>query len=225
MTADGGAAVVTARLREKGELFAITGKRADDHCYDNSYRAEYTMVGLCTPHNHSPPFNISMEYLACYITRWDSNGGQDLCYSGKRMKGKISCPDKAQNLLPMPSEVVPPPITDKIHLFSVLAAYARLGGNHVSCNSNLGLDPKTNGLLEMPLSRGWAGQNKFDSWNVRLRLPHQSICLSTNPSKHILTASVVCRCVRQTTPGASATCWCWERTEAPSASKIALKNN
>ena len=49
MTAEGGAAVVTARLREKGELFAITGKRADDHCYDNSYRAEYTLVGLFNP--------------------------------------------------------------------------------------------------------------------------------------------------------------------------------
>ena len=40
----GGEAVVTARLREKGELFAVTGKRADAHCYDNSYRAEYRMA-------------------------------------------------------------------------------------------------------------------------------------------------------------------------------------
>ena len=39
-----GQAIVTARLREKGELFAITGKRADAHCYDNSYRAEYHML-------------------------------------------------------------------------------------------------------------------------------------------------------------------------------------
>ena len=39
-----GAAVVVARLREKGELFAVSGKRADQHCYDNSYRAEYRMV-------------------------------------------------------------------------------------------------------------------------------------------------------------------------------------
>ena len=38
-----GQAVVTARLREKGDLYAITGKRADAHCYDNSYRAEYSM--------------------------------------------------------------------------------------------------------------------------------------------------------------------------------------
>ena len=39
-----GQAIVTARLREKGDLFAITGKRADAHCYDNSYRAEYHML-------------------------------------------------------------------------------------------------------------------------------------------------------------------------------------
>ena len=39
-----GQAIVTARLREKGDLFAITGKRADAHCYDNSYRAEYYML-------------------------------------------------------------------------------------------------------------------------------------------------------------------------------------
>ena len=38
-----GEAIVTARLREKGDLYAVTGKRADAHCYDNSYRAEYHM--------------------------------------------------------------------------------------------------------------------------------------------------------------------------------------
>lgn len=38
-----GEAVVTARLSEKGELFAVSGKRADEHCYDNSYTAEYQM--------------------------------------------------------------------------------------------------------------------------------------------------------------------------------------
>lgn len=36
--------MVTARLREKGDLYSITGKRADAHCYDNSYRAEYTVA-------------------------------------------------------------------------------------------------------------------------------------------------------------------------------------
>ena len=39
-----GVAVVIARLREKGELFAVSGKRSDQHCYDNSYRAEYRMI-------------------------------------------------------------------------------------------------------------------------------------------------------------------------------------
>lgn len=39
-----GFAIATARLREKGDLFAITGKRADAHCYDNSYSAEYQML-------------------------------------------------------------------------------------------------------------------------------------------------------------------------------------
>ena len=43
-TEDDKYAVATARLRERGDLFAITGKRADAHCYDNSYSAEYQMI-------------------------------------------------------------------------------------------------------------------------------------------------------------------------------------
>lgn len=41
-----GAAIVSARLREKGELFAVSGKRSDQHSYDNSYRAEYRIVPM-----------------------------------------------------------------------------------------------------------------------------------------------------------------------------------
>lgn len=38
-----GEAVVVARLREKGDLFAVTGKRAEPHCYDNAFQTEYVM--------------------------------------------------------------------------------------------------------------------------------------------------------------------------------------
>ena len=40
----GGAALVSARVREAGDLFARTGKRSDGHSYDNAYTAEYTLV-------------------------------------------------------------------------------------------------------------------------------------------------------------------------------------
>ena len=40
----GGAALVSARVREAGDLFARTGKRSDGHSYDNAYAAEYTLV-------------------------------------------------------------------------------------------------------------------------------------------------------------------------------------
>jgi len=41
---DAGAAVVTARLREAGDLYAATGKRSEGHCYDNAYTVEYTLA-------------------------------------------------------------------------------------------------------------------------------------------------------------------------------------
>ena len=45
LTPDGaGAARVTARLHEAGDLFAATGKRSEGHCYDNAYTVEYTLT-------------------------------------------------------------------------------------------------------------------------------------------------------------------------------------
>ncbi|KAK9845219.1 hypothetical protein WJX81_000406 [Elliptochloris bilobata] len=42
----GGSALVTARLREAGDLYAATGKRSEGHCYDNTYTVEYTLRRL-----------------------------------------------------------------------------------------------------------------------------------------------------------------------------------
>jgi len=44
LTPDAGAAIVTARLREAGDLYAATGKRSEGHCYDNAYTVEYTLA-------------------------------------------------------------------------------------------------------------------------------------------------------------------------------------
>lgn len=46
LSPDGGAAVVTARLHEAGDLYAATGKRSEGHCYDNAYTVEYTLRRL-----------------------------------------------------------------------------------------------------------------------------------------------------------------------------------
>ena len=42
--AEGGAALVTARLKERGDLWAAMGKRSNDASYSNPYVVEYRMV-------------------------------------------------------------------------------------------------------------------------------------------------------------------------------------
>ena len=44
LTENGGHAVVTALVDERGDLYANSGKRSEEHSYSNPYTVEYTMV-------------------------------------------------------------------------------------------------------------------------------------------------------------------------------------
>lgn len=44
LTESGGSAVVTALVDERGDLYANSGKRSEQHSYSNPYTVEYTLV-------------------------------------------------------------------------------------------------------------------------------------------------------------------------------------
>ena len=44
LTENGGSAVVTALVDERGDLYANSGKRSELHSYSNPYTVEYTLV-------------------------------------------------------------------------------------------------------------------------------------------------------------------------------------
>jgi hypothetical protein len=44
LTENGGHAVVTALIDEKGDLYANSGKRSESHSYSNPYTVDYTMI-------------------------------------------------------------------------------------------------------------------------------------------------------------------------------------
>ena len=44
LTENAGQAVVTAMVDERGDLYANSGKRSEQHSYSNPYMVEYTLV-------------------------------------------------------------------------------------------------------------------------------------------------------------------------------------